>query len=366
MARALRFAVLGAGRIGTLHATLLARRVEGAELATVADVDPARARRLAARLGVMHLPVDEAIEASADAVAVCASTPVQADLVVAAASAGRHVFCEKPLAQDLTEIDRAIAAVERAGILLHVGFNRRFDPSHAAVQEAVATGAVGKLHLLRITSRDPAPPPPDYAVPGGILLDTTLHDFDMARFMTRSEVVDVFVRGAARIEGARQGEWDVDTVVAILRHADGTITTIDNSWQATYGYDQRVEAFGSNGMAASGHQREHQTSIWGARGARSSRLRRFFAERYAEAYERQWSAVITAIRKGGPALVDGRDARAALTIALAAQRSLQHGQPVVVSEPDRGTPAGGGRDPAPRHLPVGKQTPGLKLEPPSP
>jgi myo-inositol 2-dehydrogenase/D-chiro-inositol 1-dehydrogenase len=366
VARALRFAVLGAGRIGTLHATLLARRVEGAELATVADVDPARARRLAARLGVMHLPVDEAIESSVDAVAVCASTPVQANLVVAAATAGRHVFCEKPLAQDVSEIDRAIAAAERAGVLLHVGFNRRFDPSHAGVRKAVVTGAVGKLHLLRITSRDPAPPPPGYAVPGGILLDTTLHDFDMARFISGSEVVDVFVRGAARIEGPRRGEWDVDTVVAVLRHADGTITTIDNSWQATYGYDQRVEAFGSKGMATSDHQHEHQTSIWGARGARSSRLRRFFAERYAEAYARQWSAVITAIQKGGAALVDGRSARAALSIALAARRSLEHGQPVLVSALDQGTPAGGDRDPAARHPPVGKPTPGLEWEPPSP
>jgi myo-inositol 2-dehydrogenase / D-chiro-inositol 1-dehydrogenase len=331
-----RFAVVGAGRIGNLHATLLARGVEGAELVAVADAEPARARRLAARLGAVALPVEEAIGSVIDAVAVCASTGVQADLVVAAATAGRHVFCEKPLAQDLPGIDRAIAAAERAGVLLHVGFNRRFDPSHSAVRKAVAAGALGELHLLRITSRDPEPPPPGYSVPGGILLDTTLHDFDMARFVTGSEIVDVFVRGAARIEAARSADRGVDTVVAVLRHADATLTTIDNSWQAVYGYDQRVEAFGSKGMATSGHQPEHQTSVWGARGARSARLQPFFAQRYTEAYERQWSAFVTAIRSGGPAPVDGRSARAALSVGLAAQRSLERGQPVAVGDQSSG------------------------------
>jgi myo-inositol 2-dehydrogenase / D-chiro-inositol 1-dehydrogenase len=326
-----RIAVVGAGRIGSLHATLLARRVEGAELTAVADIEPARARRLAARLGAVALPVEESIGSAVDAVAVCASTPAQADLVVAAAAAGRHVFCEKPLAQDLPDIDRAIAAAERAGVLLHVGFNRRFDPSHAAVHKAVASGALGDLHLVRITSRDPEPPPPGYSVPGGILLDTTLHDFDMARFVTGSEIVDVFVRGAARIEGPNS-ERGVDTVVAVLQHVNCTLTTIDNSWRAVYGYDQRVEAFGSKGMATSGHEPEHQTSVWGARGARTARLRSSFAERYAQAYERQWSAFVTAIRTGSPAPVDGGSARAALIAGLAAHRSLERGAPVEVGE----------------------------------
>jgi myo-inositol 2-dehydrogenase/D-chiro-inositol 1-dehydrogenase len=330
-----RLVVVGAGRIGTLHATLLNGRVEGADLAAVADADPRRAQRLAARVGVRALPVEEALEADVDAVAVCASTPAQADLVVAAARAGRHVFCEKPLAQELPEIDRAVAAADRAGVILHVGFNRRFDPSHAAVGDAVAAGTLGALHLVRITSRDPEPPPPGYALPGGMLLDTTLHDFDMARFVTGSEIVDVFVRGATRIEGPRRCEWDVDTLAAVVRHADGTITTIDNSWQSAYGYDQRVEAFGSKGMAVSGPQAEHQATVWGPRGSRSARLRAFFAERYADAYTRQWSAFIGAVRRGGEPPVDGRSARAALAAALAARRSLERGQPASVAEVTR-------------------------------
>lgn len=325
--RQLRFAVLGAGRIGAFHAELLARRVAGAELVAVADIEPARARRVAEPLGAAPLTVEDAIAADLDAVAVCASTPALADLAAAAADAGRHVFCEKPLAFDLAAADRAIAAADRAGVLLHVGYNRRFDPSHAAVREAVASGAVGELHLVRITSRDPEPPPPSYSSPGGLLLDTSVHDFDMARFVTGSEVVDVFARGAARIRAS-----GVDTAVVVLRHADGTITAIDNSWRAVYGYDQRVEAFGSKGMAASGNQPEHQATVWGARGARSARLRPFFAERYAASYARQWAAFVEAVRRGGPAPVDGRSARAALAVGLAARLSLEQERPVLVAE----------------------------------
>jgi myo-inositol 2-dehydrogenase / D-chiro-inositol 1-dehydrogenase len=325
--RRLRIAVVGAGRIGALHAGLLASRVAGAELAAVADIDLARARRLAARFHVAALGVEDALGSDVDAVAVCASTPALADLAAAAAAAGRHVFCEKPLALDLATADRAIAAADRAGVLLHVGFNRRFDPSHAAVREAVVSGAVGDVHLVRITSRDPKPPPPGYAVPGGILLDTTVHDFDMARFVSGSEVVDAFARGAGRL-----GPWEVDTAVVVLGHADGTITTIDNSWQAVYGYDQRVEVFGSKGMAFSGPQLEHQTLVWGTRGARSARLQSFFAERYATSYARQWAAFVEAVRSGGPAPVDGRSARAALAIGLAARQSIADGRTVRVAE----------------------------------
>jgi myo-inositol 2-dehydrogenase / D-chiro-inositol 1-dehydrogenase len=327
--RPLRIAVIGIGRIGSLHAALLAGRVEGAELAAVADIDADRAGELASRLRVPALGVDEAIGADVDAVAVCSSTDAQVGLVVAAAEAGRQVFCEKPVAYSLAELDRAIDATERAGVLFHVGYNRRFDPGHSAVRDAVATGEVGELHLVRITSRDPEPPPAGYVSPGGLLGDTTIHDFDMARFVTGSEVAEVFARGAVRV--ATTAEGDLDTAVVVLQHADGTITAIDNSRSAVYGYDQRVEAFGSKGMAASGQRREHEAVVWDARGGRSAPLQRFFVERYEESYTRQWSAFVAAVRAGGPAPVDGRDARAALAIALAARRSVDQGQPVLAS-----------------------------------
>jgi myo-inositol 2-dehydrogenase/D-chiro-inositol 1-dehydrogenase len=326
--RPLRIAVLGTGRIGSLHASLLAGRVEGAELTAVADIEAARAAELASRLRVPAVGVDEAIGADVDAVAVCSSTDAQVGLVVAAAEAGRHAFCEKPVAYSLAELDRAIDATERAGVLFHVGYNRRFDPGHSAVREAVAAGEVGELHLVRITSRDPEPPPPGYVSPGGMLGDTTIHDFDMARFVTGSEVDEVFARGGARLETT--APCDLDTVVVVLQHADGTIAAIDNSLSAVYGYDQRVEAMGSRGMAASGQRREHEAVVWDARGARSAPLQRFFVERYEESYMRQWSAFVAAVRAGRPAPVGGRDARAALAIGLAARRSVELGQPVSV------------------------------------
>jgi myo-inositol 2-dehydrogenase / D-chiro-inositol 1-dehydrogenase len=326
--RPLRIAVIGTGRIGSLHASLLAGRVEGAELAAVADVNTDRAREVASRVRVPALGVDEAIGADVDAVAVCSSTDAQVELVVAAAEAGRHAFCEKPVAYSLAELDRAIDATEHAGVLFQVGYNRRFDPGHSAVRDAVAAGEVGDLHLVRITSRDPEPPPPGYVSPGGLLGETTIHDFDMARFVTGSEVDEVFARGGARLETTARG--DLDTVVVVLHHADGTITAIDNSLSAAYGYDQRVEAMGSRGMAASGQRREHEAVVWDAGGGRSAPLQRFFVERYEESYARQWSAFVAAVRAGGPPPVGGQDARAALEIGLAARRSVEEGKPVSV------------------------------------
>jgi myo-inositol 2-dehydrogenase / D-chiro-inositol 1-dehydrogenase len=326
--RPLRIAVIGTGRIGSLHASLLAGRVEGAELAAVADVDARRAGELAARLRVPALGVEEAIGAEIDAVAVCSSTDAQVGLVVAAAEAGRHAFCEKPVAYSLAELDRAIDATKRAGVLFQVGYNRRFDPGHSAVREAVAAGDVGELHLVRITSRDPEPPPAGYVSPGGMLGDQTIHDFDMARFVTGSEVVEVFALGTARLPTTAEG--DLDTAVVVLHHADGTITAIDNSKSAVYGYDQRVEALGSNGMAASGQRREHEAVVWDERGGLSAPLQRFFVERYEESYARQWTAFVAAVHAGGPAPVGGRDARAALAIGLAAHRSVEEGKPVSV------------------------------------
>ena len=230
-------------------------------------------------------------------------------------------------------MDRALGAIEEAGVPFQIGFNRRFDPSHASVRAAVAAGTVGEPHLVRITSRDPEPPPLSYVlVSGGIFLDMTIHDFDMARFVTGSEVTEVFARGALRMQESYAQAHDVDTAVVTLTHESGCFTVIDNSRQAVYGYDQRVEVLGSRGLAASENPFAHSGLVRTAEGTQSAVPQGFFVERYRQSYVAQWTAFVRAIAAGEPPPVTTRDARAPLVIGLAARRSLGEGRPVRVEE----------------------------------
>ena len=254
MSAVVRVAVLGLGRIGRLAADLLALEVEGADVAAVADAVEAVVSPVSGRLRVPGSPDPLAVldRDDVDAVAVCTPTPTHAELVTAAAKAGKAVFCEKPLSLDLAETDAVLRAVDEAGVVFQVGFNRRFDPGHAAVRAAVERGEVGAPEIVRISSRDPAPPPIEYLrTSGGVFLDQTIHDFDMARYVTGSEVVEAHAVGAVRVDPAIARIGDLDTLAITLRHADGCLTLIDNSRRAVYGYDQRVEVFGSAGVAAS-------------------------------------------------------------------------------------------------------------------
>jgi myo-inositol 2-dehydrogenase/D-chiro-inositol 1-dehydrogenase len=333
----LRIAVVGVGRIGRMHAELLAHRVRGAELAAVCDPAPDGALAVAAALGVpIAASVEEVLaDSGVDAVAICSSTDTHADLIVAAATAGKAIFCEKPVSLDLAEVDRALAAVDAAGVPFQIGFNRRFDPAHRGVHEAVVAGRVGDPHLVRISSRDPAPPPLEYVRgSGGLFLDMTIHDFDMARFVTGSEVAEVFARGALRIEPAFAEAGDVDTALVTLVHESGCLTSIDNSRRAAYGYDQRVEVFGSLGMAASENPPAHSGLVRTAAGTALPPLPPFFLERYVPSYVGEWEAFVAAVLAGEPPPVSGRDARAPLAIGLAAWRSLREGRPVRVAEVD--------------------------------
>jgi myo-inositol 2-dehydrogenase/D-chiro-inositol 1-dehydrogenase len=328
-----RVVVLGTGRIGSMHAEYLARRVPGAELAGVFDVSPSAAT-IGAELGApVADSLDEALSIDADAVAICTSTDTHIDAMVAAADAGRAIFCEKPLSLDLAEVDRGLAAVEAAGVALQVGFNRRFDPSHKAVADAVKSGFLGDVHLCNITSRDPAPPPIGYIkVSGGIFNDMMIHDFDMARYVTGSEVESVYATGAVRVDPAIGEAGDLDTAVAVLTHSNGAITTIDNSRQAVYGYDQRVEAFGSDGIAKSDNVHESQAQLGNRDGIRRPPLQHFFLERYTASYLDQWAAFVDAIEHGTPPAVSGADGRAPLVIGMAAARSVAEGRPVRCDE----------------------------------
>ncbi|MGZ4176220.1 MAG: inositol 2-dehydrogenase [Solirubrobacteraceae bacterium] len=326
--------LVGVGRIGRLHAELLARRVPGARVGIVYDVHQPFALDVAAELGVPAAAnVEEVLRSDVDAVAICSSADTHVDLMVAAAEAGKAVFCEKPVSLDLEELERGLDAIEAHGVPFQVGFNRRFDPAHASVHDAVAAGRIGEPHLLRISSRDPEPPSLEYVrTSGGLFLDMMIHDFDMARFVTGSEVVEVFARGSVRVAPEFAEAGDVDTALVTLVHASGCLTAIDNCRRTAYGFDQRVEAFGSDGMAASENPPAHTVVLTTADGTQRPPLPHFFLERYLPSYEREWQAFVAALQTGTPPPVGVHDARAPLVIGLAAWQSLREGRAVRLEE----------------------------------
>ena len=328
-------AILGAGRIGRLHARLITHQIDEIRVAGIYDIVSDLAEKTGARLGIPAASSLEGLitDPGIDAVAICSSTDSHMEHMTAAAAAGKAVFCEKPLSLNLEEVDRGLAAVEAAGVPLQVGFNRRFDPSHRAVAEAVRNGEVGEVQLVRITSRDPEPPPLPYIkVSGGIFLDMTIHDFDMARFVTGSEVNEVFAKGDVLSDPAIGEAGDLDTAAVMLAHDNGALTMIDNSRRAAYGYDQRVEAFGSAGMAVSDNPPVTTSTIRTAGGGRMSVLPYFFEERYIPSYLAEWRAFAEMMRNGGPSPVTGRDGREPLIMGLAARRSVREGRPVPTAE----------------------------------
>ncbi|MEM7274610.1 MAG: inositol 2-dehydrogenase [Actinomycetota bacterium] len=333
----LRVGVLGTGRIGSMHADLLQHQVAGAEVSAVFDVmaDSAAAVGAAVEAEVMDSAQSLIDHPAVDAVAIATSTDTHVDLIVAAAAAGTPIFCEKPISLDIAEVDRGLAAVAAAGVPLQIGFNRRFDRGHAAVRDAVADGTVGDVRQVRITSRDPAPPPIAYIeVSGGIFNDMTIHDFDMARFVTGSEVVEVYAKGGCTVDPAIGEAGDLDTVVVLLTHEDGTLTMIDNCRQASYGYDQRVEAFGSGGVVSSENHLDHYAVVRTEDGGRTAKVPYFFLDRYIPSYLAQWEAFVGAISAGEDTPVTGADGRAPLVIGQAAWRSVREERPVLISEFD--------------------------------
>jgi myo-inositol 2-dehydrogenase/D-chiro-inositol 1-dehydrogenase len=334
--RKINVGLIGAGRIGKLHAGHLACRVPGANLLAVSDIIVEAAQECAGRLGVPIAVQDHrAILENDDieAVIICSSTDTHAQLIEEAAAAGKHIFCEKPIDLDLARIDRALQAVERAGVKLQIGFNRRFDPNFKRIHEMVAAGQIGEPHILRITSRDPAPPPISYVeVSGGIFLDMAIHDFDMARYIIGSEVEEVFVAGGVMVDPAIGQAGDIDTAITTLKFANGTLGTIDNSRQAVYGYDQRVEVFGSKGMVTTANNTPDRTVYCDARGVHSALPLYFFIERYTDSYIAEMRAFIQCIREDTPPPVTGGDGRIPVRIGYAATRSYAEHRPVRLDE----------------------------------
>lgn len=327
--------LIGAGRIGKIHAETLARRIPRARLAAIADVHLPAAEETASRLDVPRAVVDYRHlldDAGIEAIVIASASDTHAQIIEEAAAAGKQIFCEKPIDFDLARIDRALAAVEQAGVKLQVGFNRRFDPNFRKVRDMVASGKIGQPHVLRITSRDPAPPPIEYVkVSGGLFLDMTIHDFDMARFLVGSEVCEIYAAGAVLVDPAIGEVGDVDTAVITLTFQNGVIGAIDNSRRAVYGYDQRVEVFGSHGMVAISNERPDTHTYADEAGLHSSLPYYFFLERYLDSYIAELQAFVDAVLQDRTPPVTGEDGRIPVVMGLAAQQSLHERRPVRVT-----------------------------------
>ncbi len=328
--------LIGAGRIGRVHAENLAYRIPAANLVAVADIFLEAAEKCAADFQIPSVVQDpQAIfdDEAIDAVVICSSTDTHAQFISDAAAAGKHIFCEKPIALDLAEIDRALEAVDQSGMKLQIGFNRRFDPNFKQAHDLVAAGKIGTPHVVRITSRDPEPPPVEYVkVSGGIFLDMTIHDFDMARYLIGSEVEEIYATGGVMVDPAIGEAGDIDTAVITLRYANGAIGTIDNSRQAVYGYDQRVEVFGSKGGVVVANDTTNTAVYSNADGVYSALPLYFFLERYMASYEAEMKVFIEAIRQDTLPPVTGVDGRIPVVIGLAAWKSYRENRPVKLSE----------------------------------
>ena len=332
----LRFGILGAGRIGRVHAETLAFRLPEAEIAVIADVNQEAARQLAARCAIPRVAATaEEIFAdpSIDAVLICTSTDTHADLIVQAAQAGKHIFCEKPVSLSLDKIDRSLAAVDKAGVKLQVGFNRRFDSNFLRVRQAVAAGEIGTPNLMHIISRDPAPPPLTYLRPsGGLFLDMMIHDFDMARYLLGDEVEQVYTAATVMVDPGFAKEDDFDTAVVVLHFKSGAIGTIDNSRKATFGYDQRVEILGSKGKIASENRYPNQVVVSGEKCVYTDLPLNFFMQRYTESFALELELFVKSVLEDKPTAVTGADSRVPVVMALAARKSQDERRPVKLSE----------------------------------
>ena len=336
MVKAVQIGLIGAGRIGRVHAETIANRIPQANLLAVADVFLEAAQKCAADFQIPSVSEDyrEILQNSEiEAVLICSSTDTHAEFIVQAAEAGKHIFCEKPIDHDLKKIDHALDVVEKAGVKLQIGFNRRFDPSFKRVRDAVAAGEIGAPHLVHITSRDPGPPPIDYIkISGGIFLDMTIHDFDMARYLIDSEVDEVFAAGAVMVDPAIGEAGDIDTAVIVLRYTNGAIGVIDNSRKAVYGYDQRVEVFGSGGGIEVSNQTPDLAVLSDADGVHASKPLHFFIERYTESYVAELQEFIESVREDKTPSVSGIDGRIPVVMGLAAWKSYRENRPVRLSE----------------------------------
>ncbi len=320
--------VVGAGRIGRIHAVNAARHPQ-LNLVGIVDPDVDAARGLAEQCATLVTTLEAALaDASVAGVIIASSTDTHLDYCVQAANAGKAIFCEKPIDQDLARARGAASVLGSARLLL--AFNRRFDPNFQALKARLDSGAIGRIESLQITSNDPAPPPASYvAVSGGLFKDMAIHDFDMARWLLGEEPVEVYAAGSCLVDAEIGKLGDVDTARTVLRTASGTLCVIANSRRSGFGYDQRIEAYASAGMVRADNVTESTVQVWNEHGASADRFQNFFLDRYAEAYRREMAHFVEML-DGSPASVGYADGVAALALAEAATESVRSGQPVTL------------------------------------
>ncbi len=335
MKRRVNIALIGTGRIGSMHTRNLKLSIPEANLVAVCDIRLEVAQAIAEELDIPRVVRDyhELLQdPDIEAFMITTNTDTHAAIVKDVAAAGKHIFCEKPLALDLKDIDDVLEAVEKCGVKLQVGFNRRFDKSFRRVHEIVASGEIGRPCILHITNRDPEPPSVEYALSsGGMFLDMTIHDFDMARFQI-GEIEEVYAIGSLLVAPELGQADDVDTDVVTLKFENGALGVIDNSRQAVYGYDQRLEVFCSHGTAMAKNEEESAAIKGDASGFQSARPPHSFMQRYAPCYVEEVRQFIECVREDLPTPTTGEDARLAVVLGFAAWKSLRQGRPVKLSE----------------------------------
>lgn len=332
----LNIGIVGAGRIGKVHAQSIVYHIPQAQLVMVTDVVGAAAQSLAEMYGIERWSTDYMDIVNApdiDAVLVCSPTPTHADISIAAMKAGKHVFCEKPVDLTIEKIKQTAKVAEETGRKLQIGFNRRFDHNHGRVQQLAANGTLGKVEIVKITSRDPEPPSPEYAASsGGLYIDMMIHDFDMAMFLAGCDVEEVYATGVSIVDPRIGEAGDVDTAIVTLKFANGALGVIDNSRRAAYGYDQRVEVFGSLGMAADENDGDSTVKVSTAAGVVGDKPQYFFLERYMASFIEEMRQFVAAVNNDTEVPVGIHAGLMSVVLAKAAKKSLDEHRPVKISE----------------------------------
>ncbi|MCX7970227.1 MAG: inositol 2-dehydrogenase [Negativicutes bacterium] len=336
MEKKLTIGVIGGGRIGQLHSRFITNNFPQVKIKAIADVMADKISEWARGIGIENIYADHRPiidDREIDAVLICSPTNTHAQYSIEAAQAGKHVFCEKPIDYDVGRIHQVLQAVETAGVKFQVGFNRRFDHNFAKVRELIQSGAVGQLQIVKVTSRDPEPPPVEYVkTSGGMFLDMTIHDFDMVRYLTGSEVTEVYANAAVTVDPAIGEAGDVDTALISLKFANGAIGVIDNCRRAVYGYDQRVEVLGTRGGITVGNDLPTTVSLSTSEAVLSDKPKYFFLERYEGSFIEEMRQFFDSIANNRPTPVTGIDGLKPVLIGLAAWRSYREGRPVKVED----------------------------------